>query len=35
MVKKSKNTPPAVIGDESFGKRLARIRKAKGITSEH
>jgi len=33
MVKKSKKkAPPAIIGGETFGQRLARIRKEKGYT---
>ncbi len=34
MIKKSKSkdAPPAVIGGETFGQRLARIRKEKGYT---
>ena len=33
MAKKDKNKPaPMMIGNETFGQRLARIRKAKGYT---
>jgi transcriptional regulator with XRE-family HTH domain len=33
MAKKEKNKPaPMMIGNETFGQRLARIRKAKGYT---